>query len=1006
MKLLSIRFKNINALKGTHEVDFTKPPLSEAGLFAITGPTGSGKTTLLDVICLALYNQVPRLGKISKNTIEQAGAILTRHTDEAMAEVTYTCSKGTYTSRWSISTARTGNLRDYEMQISKDGGALLDLKKREVPATNESLIGLTYDQFIRSTLLAQGSFAKFLTSTKDERSALLEQITGTHIYRQLGRMAYERYKAVGDKLHDLRVSRETLLEDKASAEELKDWRQQQQRLGQQERSIREEIKSLDALLEKWKHYHALKEDRAALVQQQQTAEAAWNEFVEQEGKQLERHEALIPVQDKLQAWREQRHQLQEKEEALQRAIQSVEEQQQEKKNIRLAAEKLLDQPLSDETVVPKLEALAEEIQRLEKERSEQASTYKHARELAKQALNPSSLDWNGRIEEGTLRFFRQKKDKLEQSIRTLEEKLPTDYAVRPQAAREQLDQVMWQLKEWAQLEQSIQQVQQERTALQETIQQREEELAALPSQLNSAQQALVIAEKEVQRLEAEQEVKRLQQDLAELRHQLKQGEPCPLCGSTAHPFAEHQPDGTPVNQELATARQDARDKQEKLWHLEARQQQLQERKVEDTQHLAKGEQALQEHQDQLELVQQRLGEPWVTNGWQKGQQQVEQWREDVGLLQEWWVDFKAVKDILPQLEKMAAAKKTGESLKAQIEARYSGHDVQRDTGKLISQWTDLQGQMKNARLQLEQAKEAELKVRQEWSAIHAEASAAVQALGYEKVEEALAHWLPADTWQQWQTKRDALQGQRKDVRSQLTALQQQLDKQAKGLSEKSEETLRQQLAEQQSQLEQVVEEKQQVDTSIHAQEQLQQRLAQLEAEMKQEAAANEKWRLLNAYIGDAKGKRFAEFAQALTLKQLSLLANERLQQLTSRYLIDTPEEQEDDTLIIIDRDLGDERRSVKTLSGGETFIVSLALALGLSDLAAHTVRIESIFIDEGFGTLDPEVLDQTLDVLERLQIQDNKTIGIISHVAALKERIGTQIQLQQDGQGHSRLEIV
>lgn len=1006
MKILALRFKNINALKGDFKVDFTQPPLSEAGLFAITGPTGSGKTTLLDVMCLALYNQVPRLGRISKNTIEQSGAILTRHTQEAYAEVTYACHKGTFTSRWSISTARTGNLRDYEMQISREDGSLVDLKKSEVPATNESLIGLTYDQFIRSTLLAQGSFAKFLTSTKDERSALLEQITGTHIYRQLGRMAYERYKAVGDKLHDLRVSRETLLTDKASDKDLADWQQQQQRLGQQERVVREELKSLDALLEKWKHYHALKEDHTALFQQKQIAEAAWNEFTEQEGKQLDQHEALIPLQDELQGWREQRQQIQEKEQALQRVIQSVEMQQQEQKDIRLAAEKLLDQPLSDETVVPKLTALAEEVQRLEKEREEQASVYKHARELARQALAPSSLDWNGRIEEGTLRFFRQKKDKLANSIRTLEEKLPTDYAVRPQASREQLDQVMWQLKEWEQLEQTIIQAQQERSALQETIAQREKELAILPNQLNVAKQALMIAEKEVQRLEAEQEVKRLQQELSELRQQLQKDEPCPLCGSTDHPFAEHQPDKAPVNQALANARQQTKEKQEVVWQLEAKQQQLQERNVEENQKLEKGEQALQEQQAQLKAVQQRLGEPWVSKGWQEGQQQVAQWREDIGLLQEWWVDFKALKGIVPQLEKMAAAKKKGETLKVEIEALYRGPNVHRDTGALINQWTDLQGQIKNARIQLEQVKEAEQKARQVWSAIHAEVSAAVQTLGYEKVEEALAHWLPTETWRQWQTKRDTLQGRLKDIQSQLTALQQQLDKQAKGLSQKTEATLQQEQTVQRSQLERVVEEKQKVDASIHAQEQLQQRLAQIEAEMKQEEAANEKWRLLNTYIGDAKGKGFAEFAQALTLKQLTLLANERLQQLTKRYWIDTPEDSEEDTLIVIDRDMGDERRSVKTLSGGETFLVSLALALALSDLAAQSVKIESIFIDEGFGTLDPEVLDQTLDVLERLQLQDNKTIGIISHVAALKERITTQIQLQQDGQGLSRLEVV
>jgi exonuclease SbcC len=97
---------------------------------------------------------------------------------------------------------------------------------------------------------------------------------------------------------------------------------------------------------------------------------------------------------------------------------------------------------------------------------------------------------------------------------------------------------------------------------------------------------------------------------------------------------------------------------------------------------------------------------------------------------------------------------------------------------------------------------------------------------------------------------------------------------------------------------------------------------------------------------------------------------------------------------------------VKTLSGGETFILSLSLALALSDLAAKNVEINSLFIDEGFGTLDPETLDQTIDTLEKLQSESSKTIGIISHVEALKERIGTQIQLERNGQGYSSLKVV
>ena len=116
-------------------------------------------------------------------------------------------------------------------------------------------------------------------------------------------------------------------------------------------------------------------------------------------------------------------------------------------------------------------------------------------------------------------------------------------------------------------------------------------------------------------------------------------------------------------------------------------------------------------------------------------------------------------------------------------------------------------------------------------------------------------------------------------------------------------------------------------------------------------------------------------------------------------------EEEDDDLIIIDTYLGEERRSVRTLSGGETFIVSLALALALSDLASKNVKIESLYIDEGFGSLDPEALDVAISTLEQLQIESNKTIGIISHIDSLKERIETQIQLEKNSSGFSKIII-
>jgi exonuclease SbcC len=114
---------------------------------------------------------------------------------------------------------------------------------------------------------------------------------------------------------------------------------------------------------------------------------------------------------------------------------------------------------------------------------------------------------------------------------------------------------------------------------------------------------------------------------------------------------------------------------------------------------------------------------------------------------------------------------------------------------------------------------------------------------------------------------------------------------------------------------------------------------------------------------------------------------------------------DNDSLKVFDAYMGNEVRAVKTLSGGETFMVSLAMAFALSDLAAKNIKIESIFIDEGFGTLDPETLDQAISILEKMQREDDKSIGVISHVEALKERISTQIKLEKSGAGYSSITI-
>ncbi|MBM4312840.1 MAG: chromosome segregation protein SMC, partial [Deltaproteobacteria bacterium] len=163
-----------------------------------------------------------------------------------------------------------------------------------------------------------------------------------------------------------------------------------------------------------------------------------------------------------------------------------------------------------------------------------------------------------------------------------------------------------------------------------------------------------------------------------------------------------------------------------------------------------------------------------------------------------------------------------------------------------------------------------------------------------------------------------------------------------------------------------------------------------------------RWDLLHELIGSADGKKFRNFAQGLTLEMVTLHANRQLEKMTDRYLLirDAAEPLE---LNVIDHYQAGEIRSTKNLSGGESFIVSLALALGLARMASRNVRIDSLFLDEGFGTLDEDALETALETLAGLQ-QEGKLIGVISHVAALKERIGTQIQVIPVTGGHSRIE--
>ncbi|MGC0781351.1 AAA family ATPase [Pantoea agglomerans] len=196
----------------------------------------------------------------------------------------------------------------------------------------------------------------------------------------------------------------------------------------------------------------------------------------------------------------------------------------------------------------------------------------------------------------------------------------------------------------------------------------------------------------------------------------------------------------------------------------------------------------------------------------------------------------------------------------------------------------------------------------------------------------------------------------------------------------------------------------QIQQQLQSDASLRVRQQSLMTQIEQDSVALAQWSLLNDLIGSASGDKFRRFAQGLTLDHLVALANRQLDRLHGRYLLQR-RAQDLLELDVVDTWQADAARDTRTLSGGESFLVSLALALALSDLVSHKTRIESLFLDEGFGTLDAQTLDTALDALDALNAS-GKTIGVISHVEAMKERIPVQIKVRKmNGLGYSQLEL-
>ncbi len=192
MRIIKVRFKNLNSLLGEWELNLAVTELHSGGIFAIYGPTGAGKSTLLDGICLALFGATPRLGRITKSSND----IMSKGTWECSAEVVFVAQQTEYRAVWSQRRARknaAGELQNPQHEVALAvAGEILESGQQKVPHTIEQITGMNFERFTRSCLLAQGAFADFLRASPSDRAPLLEQITGSEIYSRISVAAHER----------------------------------------------------------------------------------------------------------------------------------------------------------------------------------------------------------------------------------------------------------------------------------------------------------------------------------------------------------------------------------------------------------------------------------------------------------------------------------------------------------------------------------------------------------------------------------------------------------------------------------------------------------------------------------------------------------------------------------------------------------------------------------------------------------------------------------------------
>ena len=955
MRIHTIRLANLNALTGTWEIDLDHPAYND-NIYALTGPTGAGKTTILDAISLALYGRTPRLARIGKAGNE----IMSRHSGTCHAEITFSTRAGRYRSHWSQHRARRkagGELQNPKHELADaESGELLATGLKDVAAAIERLTGMDYQRFTRAMLLAQGDFAAFLRAAPDERAPLLEQITGTEIYSRISIAVHER---------------------------LRDALEQQRQLATETAGIT----PLDAATHTalTQESTALQKQLAALATRQQQTAAA-----------LARAQNIAELTAELACLDEQHtaHQA-----ALARFAPERE---------RLAAAQsaaLLD---ADYARLDTLRRAQQQNRAALAALDEQAPALARAHETANQALTAASAR------------VHSEKQRLAAAQPRWQQTRAYDHTLRHQ--REQLATLEQRAAAHTAAQTALAAAEKHAAAARENSARADVARKKTETALAAHLQGRLLREYRAEKDNILRELAYHQRiaDLEQQRAHLHDGEPCPLCGATEHPYASE----LPAQPDDLTARLETLDTYIK------RAETLNEQHENAQRALASAREKQQQTENTLALAAEKARNSAVH-------------AEQHAALQQTYAQTLAARQALlanrdPDAEETTQQHAIAEAEAAMEKARDACQTAQTAAAANQQQRAQLHARLTAQQQELQTAEQqfaAALGMCSEIAAPSPAGRSPQRGRDGEGVDDVpcapkistfsisdhphsntssrAATTFPDETaWQAARlpaATREALARQAAALDQQtLTLHTRQQDRAARLATLTAQSADDPDTATLQARQEADEHTRQQHQQTLAANQhrlaehkRASERLAAQQQAIAKQAAETRRWQNLHELIGAADGKKYRNYAQSLTFASVIAQANRQLVQLSDRYLL-TADPARPLELNIIDNYQGGETRSAKNLSGGESFIVSLALALGLAQMSGENMQIDSLFLDEGFGTLDEETLDSALETLSQLRTH-GKHIGIISHVAALTERIATRIQITPQNGGNSTI---